>query len=122
MYALEQFQWAVQLDPRWARTPSALGLTPQARRRLDEALDHYDQALACDPQLAVAEGARGQALLAQGRFREARTATRRCLELLARDSHGIEPTALVIVRRNLPAQLSRCERLLALEHRLPALL
>ena len=52
----------------------------------------------------MAEGARGQALLAQGRFREARTATRRCLELLARDSRGVEPTALASVRRNLPAQ------------------
>jgi hypothetical protein len=62
------------------------------------------------------------ALMAQGRFREALTATRRGLELLARDSRGVEPTALASVRRNLPAQLSRCERLLALEQRLPALL
>jgi tetratricopeptide (TPR) repeat protein len=121
-YALKQYQWAVQFDPRWALSPSALGLTPQARRRLAEALDQYDKALANEPQLAVAEGARGQALLAQGRFGEARTATSRCLELLAPDYHGVVPTALPSVRRNLSAQLSRCERLLALEHRLPALL
>jgi eukaryotic-like serine/threonine-protein kinase len=120
--ALEHCQWALQLDPRWALTPSALGLAPQARRRLAEALDHYDQALANDPQLAVAEGARGQALLALGRFREARTATRRCLELLTRDSRGVEPKALASARQNLPAQLPRCEGLLALEHRLPAIL
>jgi tetratricopeptide (TPR) repeat protein len=122
LYALDLYQWAVQFDPRWALTPSALGLTPQARRRLAEALDHYDQALANDPQLAVAEGARGQALLALGRFREARTATRRCLELLARESRGVEPTGLPSLRRNLSARLPRCEHLLALEQRLPALL
>jgi eukaryotic-like serine/threonine-protein kinase len=121
-YALEHYQWAVLFDPRWARTPSALGLTAQARRRLAEALDHYDQALANDPQMAMAEGARGQALLTQGRFQEARTATRRCLELLARDTRGVEPTVLANVRKNLSAQLPRCERLLALDHRLPALL
>jgi serine/threonine-protein kinase len=122
-YALEHYQWAVQFDPRWALTPGALGLTPQGRRRLAEALGHYDQALASDPQLAVAEGARGQALLAQGRLREARTATRRCLELLARDSRRPEPSGIAnAVRQNLPGQLRYCERLLALEPRLPAVL
>ncbi|MFI5337234.1 MAG: protein kinase [Opitutales bacterium] len=39
IYALEHYQWAVTFDPQWALTSSALGLTPQARRRLAEALD-----------------------------------------------------------------------------------
>jgi tetratricopeptide (TPR) repeat protein len=121
-YALEHYQWAVQLNPRWALTSSALGLTPQARSRLAEALDRYDKALAIDPQLALAEGARGQALLGQGRFEEATTATRRCLELLAGGSRAAEPTALAAIRRHVPAQLRRCEHLLALEQRLPAIL
>jgi serine/threonine-protein kinase len=120
--ALDHYHGAVDFDPAWALTPGALGLTLQDQRRLAEALDHYDGALGCDPQLAVAEGARGQALLAQGRFREARTATRRCLELLAQDSCRIEPSASGKVRKNMPDQLRRCERLLALEQRLPAVL
>jgi serine/threonine-protein kinase len=123
IHALDRYHWAVDFYPGWALTPGALGLTLQDQRRLAEALDHYDRALACDPRFALAEGARGQVLLAQGRFREARTATRRCLELLARDSCRLEQTAAGNgVRGNLPAQLRRCERLLALEPRLPAVL
>jgi serine/threonine-protein kinase len=122
IHALDHSHQAIDFDPRWALTPGALGLTLQNQRRLAEALDHYDRALGCDPQLAVAEGARGQALLAQGRFLEARTATRRCLELLAQDSCRIEPSASGNIRRNMPGQLRRCERLLALEQRLPAVL
>jgi tetratricopeptide (TPR) repeat protein len=122
-HGLEHYQWAVHFDPRWALTPIALGLTLQAQRRLSEALDHYNQALASDPQLALAEGARGQALLAQGRFPEALTATRRCLELMAQGSYRIEAPALrADVDRNLHAQLRRCERLLKMERRLPAIL
>jgi serine/threonine-protein kinase len=122
IHALVHYHRAVDFDPHWAQSPSGLGLSAQDQRRLVEALDQYDQALGSDPELVLAEAARGQVLLAQGRFREAQTATRRCLELLARDSHGVEPTALAGVRRNLPAQLQRCERLLSLEQRLPAIL
>jgi serine/threonine-protein kinase len=122
-YALEHYQWAVQFDPRWALTPSALGLTPQARSRLAEALDRYDKALAIDPRFAVAEGARGQALMAEGRFREAVATTRRCLELLAQKSYRLELSSVGnAVRQNLPAQLRHCEHLLELESRLPAVL
>jgi serine/threonine-protein kinase len=122
IHALDHYHRAIDFDPGWALTPGALGLTLEDQRGLAEALDHYDRALGCDPQLAVAEGARGQVLLARGRFREARTATRRCLELLAQDSCRIEPSASRNLRRNMPGQLLRCERLLALEQRLPAIL
>ena len=55
----------------------------------------------------------GEALLAQGRFREARDATRRCLDLLPQGHPQ---------RASATRQLQRCERLLGLEGRLPAVL
>ena len=58
-------------------------------------------------------GALGQVLLKQGRFAEARDATRRALDLLPkRDS--LRPLAI--------QQLQTCERLLALDKKLPAIL
>ena len=61
----------------------------------------------------MAHAALGQALLALGRFREAEAATRRCLDRLPQ---GHE------LRSNVLAQLRRCERLIALQDRLPAVL
>jgi tetratricopeptide (TPR) repeat protein len=81
--------------------------------RVDEAVGHYEKALRLDPKHALAQGALGQALLAQGRWAEARNATRRCLELLP-DRHPL--------RAPVTAQLRQCERMLALEARLPAVL
>jgi serine/threonine-protein kinase len=119
--AITFYQRSIDLDPRWALAHNGLGLTQQDKRRLDEALDHYKQALRIDPGLALAEAARGQALLAHGRFREARAATRLCLDLLAQGSCRAEPHRLDRVRPNVTAQLRRCERLIALERRLPAI-
>jgi eukaryotic-like serine/threonine-protein kinase len=120
--ALNRYQWAVDLSPRWLRTQTALGLAPQDRDRMVEALEQYDQALGSDPRLAVAEGGRAQVFLAQGRFQDALAATRRCLDLLAQYPGRAEPRRAENVRQNLPAQLRHCERLLALERRLPAVL
>src|SRR5262249_12347106 len=60
-----------------------------------------------------AYGALGQALLALGRFVEARDATRRCLELLPQR----HPKRGFGMR-----QLQRCERMLVLEGQFPAIL
>jgi Flp pilus assembly protein TadD len=49
---------------------------------LNEAIDHYHQAIQIDPKLAEPHGALGEALLAQGRLPEAQAAMRRCLDLL----------------------------------------
>src|SRR5262249_34734257 len=81
--------------------------------RLDEAIDHLQQALRLDPKLAQAHGALGQALLNRGRYREAQAATRRSLELLPM-GHPVRTAAI--------RQLQRCGHLLALEARLPAVL
>jgi serine/threonine-protein kinase len=55
----------------------------------------------------------GQVLLKQGRFTEARAATRRCLDLLPADRPQQEFTS---------QQLRLCERLIPVEGKLPALL
>ena len=61
----------------------------------------------------MAHAALGQALVALGRFREAEAATRRCLDRLPQGHER---------RSNVLAQLGRCERLIALQDRLPAVL
>ena len=85
--ALDHYDQAVNFDARWAPAYKDLGHAPQEKSRLDEAIDHQRQAVRIDPGLAPAHGALGQALLARGQFREARTATRRCLELLPQAHH-----------------------------------
>ena len=92
---------------------NSLGLTPRDADRLNEAIGHYETAVRIEPGLFMAHAALGQALLALGRFREAEAATRRCLDRLPQ---GHE------LRSNVLAQLRRCERLIALQDRLPAVL
>jgi serine/threonine-protein kinase len=111
--AVGHYQQALHLDPKDALAHYNLGNALYAKGRLDEATDHYQQALHLDPKDVDAHNALGQALLAQGRFREARDATRRGLDLLPQG----HPLRATVTRR-----LQRCERLLALVARLPAVL
>jgi serine/threonine-protein kinase len=111
--ALAHFRQAVRIDPKLAAAHYNLGLALSARGQLAKAIDHYRQAVTIDPGIAQAHGALGQALLALGRFRDARAATRRCLDLLPANNP---------VRTKVAQQLRHCEHMLALEARLPAVL
>ncbi len=111
--ALIHYDQIFQFDSTWAPAYKDLGSHPQDNSRLDEVIDQYKEALRSDPEFALAHGALAQALLAQGRFGEAFTKTRRCLDLLPKNDYRLA---------NLTEQLKRCERLLALEGRLPAVL
>ena len=91
----------------------SLGLAPGDADRLNEAIGHYETAVRIEPWLWMAHAARGQALVALGRFREAAAATRRCLDRLPQGHER---------RSNVLAQLRRCERLIALQDRLSAVL
>jgi hypothetical protein len=73
----------------------------------------YQKALALRPDNASAHGALGEALLAQGNFKQGRAATQKALDLLPRD-HPLRPLATRL--------LHDCQRLLDLDTRLPALL
>ena len=102
-----------RIDPKLTLSYNNLGISPRDAARLNEAIGHYEKALRIEPGLFLAHAALGQALLAMGRFREAEAATRRCLDRLPQ---GHE------LRANVLVQLRRCERLIALQDRLPAVL
>ena len=110
---IKNYQRALEIDPNATLSRASLGLTPGDADRLNEAIGHYETAVRIEPWLWMAHAARGQALLALGRFREAAAATRRCLDRLPQDHER---------RSNVLAQLRRCERLIALQDRLSAVL
>ena len=107
------YQRTLGIDPNATLSRASLGLAPGDADRLNEAIGHYEAALRIEPWIWTAHAARGQALVALGRFREAAAATRRCLDRLPQ-SHEL--------RSNVLAQLRRCERLIALQDRLSAVL
>jgi serine/threonine-protein kinase len=111
--AIDLHQQALQIDPKLAAAHHNLGLALQAKGRLDDAIDQYRQTLELKPTHGLANGVLGEALMLQGNFTQARAALRRGLDLLPQ-GHSYRPT----VER----QLQRCERLLVLEGRLPAML
>ena len=99
-------------DPRWISARNPLRIPPQGKAFLTEAIDHFREAVRLEPQFALAHGALGQALLARREFTEAEAETRRGLDLLSQRDKKL--------RANLEGQLLRCQRLRALEGRLPA--
>ena len=107
------YHWAFFIDPKFIPSHNNLGLSPEDADRLHEAIGHYEKALQIEPGFFGVDAALGQALLGLGRFRDALAATRRCLDRLPQ---GHE------LHANVVAQLKRCERLIALEGRLPAVL
>jgi serine/threonine-protein kinase len=110
---IECYHQTLDIDPTGSLSGNGFSLNPREADRLHEAIGHYEVALRIDPGLFMAHASLGQALLALGRFHEAEAATRRCLDQIPQ---GHE------LRSNVLAQLQRCERLIALEARLPAVL
>ena len=107
------YHQTLTIDPKLTLCRNNLGITPRDADRLDEAIGHYEKAIRMEPGLSMAGAALGQALVAVGRFHEAEAATRRCLDQLPQRHE---------LRSNVLAQLKRCERLIALQDRLPAVL
>jgi tetratricopeptide (TPR) repeat protein len=111
--AVGHFEQAITLDPKLAQAHNGLGKALYRKGKRGEAVSHWEQALRLDPWYAPAHGDLGQALLRQGQFKEAQRATQRCLQLLPANHH---------LRKGVSEQLRQCERMLALEARLPAAL
>jgi tetratricopeptide (TPR) repeat protein len=99
-------------DPEWAPARNPLRIPPQDEARLKEAIDHFRQAVRLAPEFPQTHRALGQALLALREFTDAEAEIRRGLDLLAEWQKDLRP--------NLERLLQRCQRLRALEGRLPA--
>ena len=106
----DYYHKAYDFDPNWVAARNGLRISLQDGARLDEAIDHYRQAIRLDPQRSDFHGALGQALLAKRQFAEADAAIGRCLELLPAEERNR--------RENLERLRGRCRHLLALEGRL----
>ncbi len=107
------YYWqAVRGDPEWAPARNPLRIPPQDEARLKEAIDHFRQAVRLEPLLNQPHEALGQALLARREFTEAEAEIQRALKLLSKWQKDLRP--------NLEHMLHRCQRLRALEGRLPA--
>jgi tetratricopeptide (TPR) repeat protein len=105
---------AAHFDPTWSPVT-------QDRARLADAIAEYRLAIACDPTLARAHGALGQALLHQGEFEAALRATRRATELSGQE-HPHEDVLSNQETAALAAQLWRCQRDAELDARLPSII
>jgi serine/threonine-protein kinase len=111
--AITEYEKATELDPTNAAAQYNLAIALSDKGRWNETIAPLQKALLLDPKDAKAHGALGQALRTQGRFVEARASTRRSLDLLPRD-HPLHKRAT--------RQLQECERLIALEEKLLAIL
>jgi tetratricopeptide (TPR) repeat protein len=111
--AIAELRKAIDIDPKLAMAHVGLGNALNEVGDLDGAIAELRKAIDLDPKLGVAYGVLGGVLLAQGRFAEARTLTRRGLEFLPQRSPGRDMAL---------RQLQQCERLIELEPKLPAIL
>jgi serine/threonine-protein kinase len=111
--AVAEYRLAIKLDPKYAQAHNNLGNALYAQGQWEEAVAEFRLAIELDPKLAQAHGALGQALLQQGQFTQAQESTRRCLQLLP---------AQTPLRHLVEEQLRQCDRMLALDKKLVAVL
>ncbi len=111
--AIGHYRRALQINPRYAHAHANLGRALQSRCLAEEAIRHFEQALQIDPKQARVLLALGRSFQSASRFAEAKAAILRCLEL-APQGDPLHAGAL--------QQLRACERWIALEARLPAVL
>jgi tetratricopeptide (TPR) repeat protein len=109
--AIAHYWKAYDLDPEWVAARNAVQISPQDLARLDEAIDHFREAIRLEPGRFRFQGTLGQALLAKRQLAEGDIAIRRCLELLPPEESRL--------RGNVERLRERCLRLQALEGRLP---
>jgi serine/threonine-protein kinase len=108
--AIHHFEAALHIDAQYANAHYNLGNALRDKGQLDAAIGHYQQAVRINPDDGESHGALGEVLLKLGRFLEAHSATRRCLQLLS-ERHPQRALGT--------QQLQRCERMLRLEGQLP---
>jgi serine/threonine protein kinase/Flp pilus assembly protein TadD len=111
--AITAHRLAIRLRKDYAYAHNGLGLALLRKGQLDEAIKELGEAIRIKKDFAEPHYNLGTALRTQGAFREANQALRRCLELLP---------AGAPLRQPAQQELEQCERLLALDARLPLVL
>jgi eukaryotic-like serine/threonine-protein kinase len=111
--AIAAFRKAIEIDPKHAHAHDNIGAILAEKGQVEEAIAAYRRATEANPRYARARGGLGYNLLRLGRFAEARTETQRALDLFP----ASDPQ-----RKVAQQQLHECQRLLALEVRLAAIL
>jgi serine/threonine-protein kinase len=111
--AIACYRKAVALDPKLAHAHIGLGAALLAQGQREQAIACFRKAVALDPNNAVAHCNLGLVLQQQARFAEALDALKRGHELRVRHPQWPHPSE---------QWLRACERLLALDARLPKLL
>jgi tetratricopeptide (TPR) repeat protein len=108
--AIAAFRQAIRLDPKLAVAHHALGKVLSAEGDLPGAVAAFEKAVAIKPGYAEAHCNLGQALRRQGEFRKALAALRRGHDLGVKDPRW---------RHDSARWVRECERLVALDGRLP---
>jgi len=92
--ALQDFNQAIELDPKdtWALT--LRGLTYQSMERYEEALLDFNQAIEIDPEYVWTIGERGETYLLIGKYEEALNDFNRMVELDAEDDLSLYNRAI----------------------------
>jgi serine/threonine-protein kinase len=109
--ALGSYKQSQICDPVWSPARNPFGIRPQDEARLKEAIEHYREAVRIEPYFGWCHGPLGQTLLARHELTEAEAELRRGLDLVPKEEQ---------FHANLELLLQRCQRLRALEARLPA--
>ena len=110
---MDQYEQALQIDPKLAAAHHGIGLILAENRRLDEAIVRFQKAIKVAPTYALAYAGLGEALLIQGRLSESLAATSRYVELVPKDDRGHALAEWC---------LQCCKMLIALDGRLSAVL
>jgi serine/threonine protein kinase/tetratricopeptide (TPR) repeat protein len=111
--AIAEYQEAIDIDPRFAAFHNGLGSALAAKGRLDDAIAHFKEAIRLKTDLAEVYCNLGLALRDQGRFADALVQFRRGHELGSKNPNWPHPSARLV---------KKCERLVELDGKLPAIL
>jgi tetratricopeptide (TPR) repeat protein len=111
--AVQEYRTAAELDPKNVDLRFRIGIVLMEAGQPEEAIKEYRETIQLDPEHPEAHCNLGNLLRDRGRFAEALAALKRGHELGSRRPNWKNPSAQWV---------QRCERLMALEEKLPAIL
>jgi tetratricopeptide (TPR) repeat protein len=117
--ALQDFNQAIELDPKYSWAIANRGQTYRAMERYEEALKDFNQAIELDPKgdWAIVRRVRGELYLMVGRAHEALSDFNRSIELKPESDWGLYCRALAYRRLNQPDNATAdLERAIQLAH------